>query len=172
MKKNILTLIVTLLTFSSAFAEREISRLQTIETQSCENSELQRTIQQTVNAVIFADQNLTVLEEGLQITSEQKKMGLHAEVLAVKPSQETLEKYTKTVERAEADAQESRVGITLPMKYYIVYLVKNIAGQRQDAGRIVTEITCRIEKVKAENGDDKILHTAQLVSFDVKAKGR
>jgi len=170
MKKYILMTLVSMLTVSSAFAERELSRLQTVETQSCENSELQRTILATADLVMFEEKNLTVLEEGLQITSEQKAAGLHAEVLKTAP-RSSVKSYSKTVERAEADAEAGKVGVTAPAKFDIVYVVKDGSGQRKDAGRITVDVTCRVE-TRTVNGQEKTLHSAQLASFEVKAKGR
>jgi len=170
MKKYILITLVSVFAASSAFAERELSRLKSIETSSCDNSELQRTVLATADSVLFTEQNLTVLEEGLGITVEEKNNGLHAVVLKAAP-RSSVKSYAKTVERANQLADAGRVGITAPAKFDVVYVVKDAQDLRKNAGRITVDVTCRIEMRKI-NGQDVKMHSAQLINFEVKAKGR
>lgn len=174
MKKQILIPLVTLasllLTVNSAFAEREMSKLQYVETQSCSSAELQKTIFETADRVFFADTNLTTLEDGLGITAAQKASGIYAEVLKTAP-RSSLRAHVKTVAKAELAAKAGRVGITAPAKFDVVYVVKDANDKRINAGRVQLDVTCRVETI-TKDGQESIRHTGQLVSFDVKAKGK
>jgi len=194
MKKLILTTLVFLMTISSAFAESEMSKLQYVETKSCSNSELIRTIKETASRVILtntttaSDQNLTldtqeldlsddqkklrsavqltVLEEGLKITQEQKAQGITASLEGAFPKS-NVAKHTKSVALAEANAKKGQVGITAPAKFDVVFNVKNASGKIMSRGRVMLDVACRVElKNKA------LRHTAQLIAFDVQAKNK
>ncbi len=166
MKKQILLTLVTLLTVSSAFAESEITRLQRVKTESCATSELAKAITATADNVIYSEKKVTVLEESLGITTAQKESGITAKVLGSYP-RSSVAQHSKTVTRAEADAQAGKVGVTAPAAFDVVYAVQDSSGaQIGSKGRVAISVTCRVEK-----SGNKIIHNASLLSFDVKAKG-
>lgn len=167
MKKQILLTLVTLLTVTSAFAEREMSRLQHVETKSCATSELQKTILETANRVMFDDTALTVLEEGLGITAEQKASGIKAEVRLTAP-RSSLKLHAASVARAEASAKAGKVGVTTPAKFDVAYIVRNANNERINAGRVQIDVACRVETT----ADGSVKHAGSLLSFDVQAKGK
>lgn len=166
MKKQILLTLVTLLTVSSAFAESEITRLQRVKTESCATTELQKAITATADNVLYSEKKVTVLEESLGITTAQKESGMQAKVLGSYP-RSSVAAHSKTVTRAEADAQAGKVGVTAPAMFDVVYAVQDANGaQIGSKGRVSIGVTCRVEKIGG-----KVAHAASLLSFDVKAKG-
>lgn len=194
MKKLILTALVTLMTVSSAFAESEMSKLQYIETKSCNNAELIRTIKETAQRVmtdgssVAADENLTldttimdlsddqknsntkaqltVLEEGLKITQEQKAQGINASLEGAFPKS-NVAKHNKSVALAETKAKKGQVGITAPAKFDVVFNIKNASGKTITRGRVMLDVACRVEL-----RNNILRHTAQLTAFDVQAKNK
>lgn len=166
MKKQILFTLVTLLTVSSAFAESEITRLQRVATESCATSELAKAITATADNVLYSEKKVTVLEESLGITTAQKEAGTTAKVLGSYP-RSSVAQHSKTVTRAEAEAQAGKVGVTAPALFDVVYAVQDSSGaQIGSKGRVSIAVTCRVEK-----SGNTIKHNASLLSFDVKAKG-
>lgn len=166
MKKQILLTLATLLTVSSAFAESEITRLQRVKTESCATSELAKAITATADNVLYSEKKVTVLEESLGITTAQKESGITAKVLGSYP-RSSVAQHSKTVTRAEAEAQAGKVGVTAPASFDVVYAVQDSSGVQIGAkGRVSIAVTCRVEK-----SGNKIIHNASLLSFDVKAKG-
>ncbi len=166
MKKQILFTLVTLLTVSSAFAESEITKLQRVKTESCATSELAKAITATADNVLYSEKKVSVLEDSLGITTEQKESGITAKVLGSYP-RSSVAQHSKTVTRAEADAQAGKVGVTAPALFDVVYAVQDSSGaQIGTKGRVSISVTCRVEK-----SGNKIAHAASLLSFDVKAKG-
>jgi len=172
MKKYLMMTLVSILSVSSAFAESATSKLISIETASCDSSEIERTIVATADNVRFDSTGLTVLEEVLEMTAEQKTAGLHAEVVKAATSKLTLKSYLPSVEVAEAAAKSGKVGITKPAKFYLVFAIKDKTAQEKlvTAGHIDVEATCRVE-TRTVNGQETVKHSAQLATFEVKAKG-
>src|SRR5262245_8258946 len=170
MKKQILFILVSLLTVSSAFAEREMSKLQYVETQSCSSEDLQRTIRETANRVMFDDTNLTTLESGLGIKTAEKTSGIHAEVYKIAPLS-SVSKHAKSVARAEEDARAGRVGVTVPARFDVVYRVVDKDGQQiGNKGRVQIDVACRVE-TRTADGREYLRHASQLIAFEVKPKG-
>lgn len=166
MKKQILLTLVTLLTVSSAFAESEITRLQRVKTKDCSTKELAKAITATADNILYSEKKVTVLEESLEITTEQKEAGMIAKVLGSYP-RSSVSAHNKTVAKAEATAAAGKVGITAPALFDVVYAVQDASGsQIGSRGRVSIAVTCRVEKI-----GNKIAHAASLLSFDVKAKG-
>lgn len=166
MKKQILLTLVTLLTVSSVFAESEITRLQRVKTKDCSTQELARAITATADNVLYTEKKVTVLEESLSITTQQKESGIKAKVLGSYP-RSNINAHNKTVAKAEATAATGQVGITAPAMFDVVYAVQDANGnQIGSKGRVSIGVTCRVEKI-----GKKIAHAASLLSFDVKAKG-
>ena len=164
MKKQILLTLVTLLTVTSAFAEREMSKIQYIETQSCETQELKRVIVETAQRIIFEESNLTLLEESLGLTTEQKAQGLKASVEGSYP-RSSVSRHMKSVARAEAQAKTGEVGVTAPAKFDVVFNIKDASQKIISRGRVMLDVACRVELRK-----NVLRHAGQLISFDIQAK--
>ncbi len=165
MKKQFLLTLITLSIATSAFAEREMSKLQFVETESCDSTELQKTISETANRVMFAETNLTVLEDGLKITKEQKSSGVHASVVktALRTSAQV---HADKVEYAETKASNGQVGVTAPSKFDVYYTVSDADNKSLANGKVEIEVACRIEA----KADGTMKHTGSLISFEVKPK--
>ena len=166
MKKQILFTLVTLLTVSSAFAESEITKLQRVKTETCTTGDIKEAITATADFVMYSDKKVTILEDSLGITTAEKEAGTTAEIIGAFPRSSLLT-HSKSVTRAEADAQAGKVGVTSPTSFDVVYAVKDASGAQIGAkGRVAISVTCRVEKIGNE-----IVRNASLLSFDVKAKG-
>lgn len=172
MKKQILITFLALVTSFSAFAERETSQLQYLETQSCATADLQKTIVATADRVMKEAEKVTVLESALGLTKAQKEAGITASIKGSFP-RSSVAQHAKNIKKAEARAQAGQVGVTAPAKFDVVFEVQDaaLANKVVKRGRAMLEVACRVET--KSSGDQKVLrHAAQLISFDIQAKNK
>lgn len=165
MKKSIALTMLVFLASQNLFAEQSMSKLEHVNTADCSYAEIKRVIVSSSERIMYADKNLTILEEALKISEEQKKAGTSAALTSVTLGFDSKE-YTGEVGDALKTVEEADFGkvITVnPRPYKLTYTVKE-GGRDVKQGVIQTLITCRIEK---KDKNTPIITTARLVSFQV-----
>jgi hypothetical protein len=161
MKKLILISLVTLMSVSSAFADSEKSLLQHVQTESCSASDLRTALTKTAAIESSLEQGLSIIEKALDIKAEDKAQGVVTTIEGSYLRSNGL-RHSKSVARAQAQANLGQVGITAPIKFDVVFNVKDGWGDITQRGRAMVQVTCRISKGSQT--------TAQLISFDIQSK--
>ena len=165
MKNQILMTTLVLLSTAASYANQGEHRLQSIGTISCDAKDLVKAVKITADTVFVSENDLTTLEEKLEITKEQKKLGHKAEITnATLLSSE--KDYTASLNKAYKINQKGGVGITIPASVKLTYNVVN-NDKMISKGEVLSTVTCRVETKKNVQGDDTLKHSMQVTSFEL-----
>ena len=165
MKNQILMTTLVLFTAAAGYAGQGESRLQSVGTISCDAKDLVRAVKITADTVFMSETGLTVLEEKLDITKDQKSLGQQADITdATLVSNE--KDYKASLNKAYKINQKGGVGITIPVSVKLTYNV--IKGDViLSKGEVLSTVTCRVETKKNVQGDDTLKHSIQVTSFEI-----
>ncbi len=165
MKNQILMTTLVLFTAAAGHTNQGESRLQSIGTISCDTKDLVRAVKITADTVFSTENNLTVLEEKIEITKDQKSTGQIADITNAKLLSDEKE-YSTSLNKAYKINQKGGVGITIPASVKLTYNV--IKGDTVlSKGEVLSTVTCRVETKKNVQGDDTLKHSMQVTSFEI-----
>ncbi len=165
MKNQILMTTLVLFTAVAGYANEGEQRLQSIGTISCDTKDLVRAVKITADTVFLTETGLTVLEEKLEITKDQKSMGQQADITNAE-FLSTKKDYTASLNKAYKINQKGGVGITIPASIKLTYNV--VKGDTVlSKGEVLSTVTCRVETKKNVQGDDTLKHSMQVTSFEI-----
>lgn len=165
MKNQILMTTLVLFTAVVGHSNQGEHRLQSVGSISCDKKDLVRAVKITADTVFISETGLTVLEEELGMTKDQKTLGQKADITDAEFLSNEKD-YTASLNKAYKINQKGGVGITVPARVKLVYKVTK--GETVlSKGEVLSTVTCRVETKKNVQGDDTLKHSMQVTSFEI-----
>lgn len=164
MKKIISLMALSLIISQQSMAENSLSTLQHVKTDDCTIDELKRTIIETAQSPFKDENGLTVIEEGLGMTLQQKEAQASIKAIDAVP-QFKVSEYNDEMLQAEGLVKNAEYGkkITLSPKTYLVNYVKSSSRKGKiEKGIVKIRITCTVDKA-SENSP--LEYSARLIDF-------